>query len=243
MGKLVRECGFRGSGGVGFCNTASEDGAVIQAVPCHQVHPLWVCLLQLTKAIKCRLFSHAPGIKKTRLTVLGVPDQQLRLSKGQEEGSTWDRTNTTLRQPEALRGDGNRADGAQTLRTAQGQANRMPEETRAKESPRELLHCYTLPDPAKKSGISLRQKVTKKPCSADSACVTVGLAVSLHGGTQNNNGITLLGLHGHSVRQSIQSVSWLSRGRCQAVGFSSPPPPSSSLPIMCTCGMQQVELN
>jgi hypothetical protein len=70
---------------------------------------------------------------KTRLTGLGLQDQQLKLSKGQEERSTWDMTNTTLRQPKALRGDGSRADGAQTLRTAQGQANRMPEEMRAKE--------------------------------------------------------------------------------------------------------------
>lgn len=43
-------------------------------------------------------------------------------------------TSTSLRQPEALRGDGSRADGAQTVRTTQGQANRKPEEMRAKET-------------------------------------------------------------------------------------------------------------
>lgn len=32
LGKLVRKCGFRGSGGVGLCNTAREDGAIILAV-------------------------------------------------------------------------------------------------------------------------------------------------------------------------------------------------------------------
>lgn len=86
--------------------------------------------------MQASFFSHTLGLMKNKVRVLGLPEWKLKLSKGPKEGKKC--LGHDKHCARAFRGVDSRADGTQTLRAAQGQANRTPEEA----APQQQLYTH-----------------------------------------------------------------------------------------------------